>query len=51
LGGRSSLCLFSSDATRKERKSATMALISKFSFFDGRGIFFSCSDIVLRAPE
>ncbi len=51
LGGRLSLCLFSNDATRKARKSATIAFISKCAPFSEEGVDFLCFDIILRVPE
>ncbi len=51
LGGRLSLCLFSNDATRSARKSATIVFISKCVFFNEEGVDFLCFDILLRAPE
>jgi len=51
FGGRLSLCLFSNAVTRKARKSATIASISKCASFSEEGVDFLCFDIILRVPE
>jgi hypothetical protein len=51
LGGRLTRCLFSNDATRKARKSATIVSISKCVSFSEERVDFLCFDIILRAPE